>query len=68
MNWLRDDLAHWFEQARGALDGGPAARHVSNRSAAVERVGDGVAIVAGLPGRRLDELLRFERRLCSAWR
>lgn len=49
----------WLAQARGALaraELGPLAREVGR----VERAADGIAMVAGLPQARLDELLRFD--------
>ena len=48
----------WLEQARtklGAAALGPQAEQVGR----VEEVGDGIALVSGLPHVRLDELLRF---------
>jgi len=56
---LRDDLAAWLPGARDRLRDmpvGPALEHVG----IVEHVGDGVAVISGLPRTRLDELLRFE--------
>src|ERR1700728_3094839 len=50
----------WLAQARIKLDGaalGPGAEQVGR----VEEVGDGIAIVSGLPNVRLDELLRFDK-------
>ena len=50
--------AAWFTQASGAV----AAAKLGSRAeqvGRVEMVGDGVAIVSGLPGVRLDEKLRF---------
>jgi F-type H+/Na+-transporting ATPase subunit alpha len=50
----------WLAQARIELDGtalGPRAEQVGR----VEEVGDGIAIVSGLPNVRLDELLRFDK-------
>jgi F-type H+-transporting ATPase subunit alpha len=49
----------WLERARATLGGvalGPRAEQIGR----VEEVGDGVALVSGLPGVRLDELLRFQ--------
>ena len=63
MNRLHDDLTRLVRgrpaAARRTLPRGPT----SNRSAVVERVGDGVAIVSGLPDARQDELLRVGRDL-----
>ena len=58
MNRLRDDLAHWFEEARArstAVRPLPRVEQVGR----VERVGDGVAVISGLPDARQDELLRL---------
>ena len=50
----------WIEQARaklGAAAFGPRAEQIGR----VEEVADGVALISGLPGVRLDELLRFDK-------
>src|SRR5271156_590650 len=50
----------WIERARTRLDAtllGPHAEQVGR----VEEIGDGIALVSGLPDVRLDELLRFEK-------
>jgi F-type H+-transporting ATPase subunit alpha len=50
----------WFESSRarlGALSLGPQTEEIGR----VEEVGDGVALVSGLPSVRLDELLRFDK-------
>src|ERR1700731_1448196 len=50
----------WLVQARTKLGGaalGPQAEQVGR----VEEVGDGIALVSGLPNVRLDELLRFDK-------
>jgi len=50
----------WLEHARtklGAAALGPQAEQVGR----VEEVGDGIALVSGLPDVRLDELLRFDK-------
>jgi F-type H+/Na+-transporting ATPase subunit alpha len=50
----------WLETARATLGTaalGPHAEQIGR----VEEVGDGVALVSGLPGVRLDELLQFQR-------
>lgn len=50
----------WLDQARaklGATTLGPLARQIGR----VEEVGDGIALVSGLPSVRLDELLRFDK-------
>ncbi|WP_252181157.1 F0F1 ATP synthase subunit alpha [Azospirillum sp. B4] len=49
----------WLREARARLEGarlGPATAQLGR----VEEVGDGIALLSGLPGVRLDELLRFE--------
>ncbi len=59
MTDLRDDLRAWLgaTQKRAAeIAPAPSLDHVGT----VVQVGDGVAEIAGLPGTRLDELLRFE--------
>jgi len=56
---LREDLARWLPAARRRLrdlELEPSLEHVGT----VERIGDGVATISGLPWTRLDELLRFE--------
>ncbi|MCP5367731.1 MAG: F0F1 ATP synthase subunit alpha [Hyphomicrobiales bacterium] len=56
---MHDDLTRWLDEARrrvAAMDAEPAFEHVG----VVERVGDGVATVRGLPWTRLNELLEFE--------
>ena len=48
----------WIARARRRLDGtrlGPEARQIGR----VEEVGDGIAMISGLPDARLDELLAF---------
>src|ERR1700693_4585230 len=50
----------WLEPARaklGAAALGPLAEEIGR----VEEVGDGIALVSGLPNVRLDELLRFDK-------
>jgi F-type H+-transporting ATPase subunit alpha len=50
----------WLAKARAKLDEaalGPRAEQIGR----VEEVGDGIAIVSGLPNVRLDELLRFDK-------
>jgi F-type H+-transporting ATPase subunit alpha len=59
MKPLREELAHWLPEARRRLqtmETAPSLGHIG----IVERIGDGVATVSGLPYTRLDELLRFE--------
>ncbi|PWR25737.1 F0F1 ATP synthase subunit alpha [Zavarzinia aquatilis] len=51
---------NWLATARSRIAGaslGPAAEEIGR----VEHVADGIALVSGLPGARLDELLRFEK-------
>ncbi|MGE0710668.1 MAG: F0F1 ATP synthase subunit alpha [Planctomycetota bacterium] len=58
MTDLRAELAAWLPRARArALAFEPAPRR--EQVGVVERVGDGVAEVTGLPDVRLDELVRF---------
>ncbi len=50
----------WLERARaklGAAALGPRAEQIGR----VEEIGDGIALVSGLPNVRLDELLRFDK-------
>lgn len=50
----------WLERAKNraaTAELGPAVEQFGR----VERIGDGVAMISGLPSARLDELLRFER-------
>lgn len=57
---MTDDAVAWLDRARAriaSLELGP----VSEQLGRVEEIGDGVAMVSGLPDVRLDELLRFER-------
>ncbi len=56
---LKDGLERWLPQARGTVERyRPDAR--LEQIGRVERLGDGIAAVSGLPDVRLDELLRFE--------
>ncbi len=56
---LKDTLERWLPQARGTVEGyRPEAR--LEQIGRVERLGDGIATVSGLPDVRLDELLQFE--------
>ena len=53
----------WLEDTRkklGASVLGPQAEQIGR----VEEVGDGIALVSGLPDVRLDELLRFGKGQC----
>src|SRR6202046_1334082 len=53
-------VGSWLEDARaklGATALGPNADQIGR----VEEVGDGIALVSGLPNVRLDELLRFDK-------
>jgi F-type H+/Na+-transporting ATPase subunit alpha len=52
-------LDSWLRDARHRL-GAEALAPVTEQVGRVESVADGIAIVSGLPGVRLDELLRFE--------
>ena len=58
-NPLTNDLSNWLSRAQLRLDVAahtPTLEHIG----IVERIGDGVATVSGLPWTRLDELLRFD--------
>jgi F-type H+-transporting ATPase subunit alpha len=58
MSTLSDEIGRWLRRARGraaTLAPKPRAEQVGR----VERIGDGVATVSGLPDARLDELLLF---------
>src|SRR5271156_7162885 len=50
----------WLAAARGSLGAVPLGAR-AEQIGRVEEVGDGVALVSGLPDVRLDELLRFGR-------
>ena len=50
----------WLTQARAGL-GAAALGARAEPIGRVEEVGDGIALVSGLPDVRLDELLRFDR-------
>ena len=53
-------VGSWLEDARaklGATALGPNAEQIGR----VEEVGDGIALVSGMPNVRLDELLRFDK-------
>jgi F-type H+-transporting ATPase subunit alpha len=59
MTGLRDTLERWLPEARGAVERyRPEVR--LEQIGRIERIGDGIATVSGLPDARLDELLRFE--------
>src|SRR5471030_3273135 len=56
----RNSANTWLQRARTKLGGaalGPQAEQIGR----VEEVGDGIALVSGLPNVRLDELLRFDK-------
>ncbi len=59
MPTLREELAALVPAARDRLDGVTLGPRL-DRPGLVERIGDGVAFVRGLPEARLDELLLFE--------
>lgn len=50
----------WLKDARGKIGAMPLGAR-AEQIGRVEEVGDGIALVSGLPGVRLDELLRFEK-------
>jgi len=58
MTTLKDDIAAWLPEAKDKLEGltvAPKLDHVGT----VSHIGDGVAVIVGLPRTRLDELLMF---------
>jgi F-type H+-transporting ATPase subunit alpha len=55
---LRDTLDAWIDEARSRARARPIDVRTENMGV-VERVGDGIALLSGLPGARLDELLDF---------
>ena len=64
MPTLEQDLDRLFGKAQKRLDRvfpGPRVEHVGS----VERVGDGVALLTGLPDVGLDELLVFENGIAG---
>lgn len=58
MPTLRDELAEWWPRARARLAGLGLQPRLEPLGR-VERAGDGIAAVSGLPATRLDEVLRF---------
>jgi len=58
VNKIHDDLDAWLTAALSATRGRTVGVKVEHMGV-VERVGDGIAILSGLPGARLDELLDF---------
>ena len=60
MTSTRANLDAWLVDARKRVRSMPLAP-TAEQVGRVEMVADGIAIVSGLPGVRLDELLRFER-------
>jgi F-type H+-transporting ATPase subunit alpha len=59
MATLADDLRDWLERTRGQVETLAVSPRLE-RVGRVVQVGDGVAMVTGLPETRLDELLVFE--------
>ncbi len=58
MAGLKDSLERWLPRARDEVEQyRPEAR--LEQIGRIERIGDGIAMVSGLPDVRLDELLRF---------
>ena len=55
---LRDDLAQWLRGARERARRVAIEARVAHLGR-IERIGDGIAVVSGLPETRLDELLVF---------
>jgi F-type H+-transporting ATPase subunit alpha len=62
MTTLTDDLHGWIDASRSRISALPLAPQVEHIGHVVQ-IGDGVAMVSGLPGTRLDELLIFESGL-----
>jgi F-type H+/Na+-transporting ATPase subunit alpha len=62
MTTLADDLHSWIDASRSRISALPLAPQVEHIGHVVQ-IGDGVAMVSGLPGTRLDELLIFESGL-----
>jgi F-type H+-transporting ATPase subunit alpha len=56
---LVEELKSWVEESRKRLAALPLVPHLEHIGRVLQ-VGDGVAMVAGLPQARLDELLVFE--------
>jgi len=56
---LAEELKGWAQASRQRLSSLPLAPHLEHIGRVLQ-VGDGVAMVAGLPQARLDELLVFE--------
>src|SRR5689334_9960768 len=59
MTTLAEDLQRWIERSRQRIEVLPMAPRLE-RVGRVLQVGDGVALVAGLPDTQLDELLVFD--------
>jgi F-type H+-transporting ATPase subunit alpha len=57
---LQNSLGEWLADARKRVESATLAP-TAEQLGRVERVADGIALVSGLPGVRLDELVRFER-------
>jgi F-type H+-transporting ATPase subunit alpha len=56
----QESLGDWLTDARRRVAAAPLSPS-TEQIGRVERVADGIALVSGLPGVRLDELVRFER-------
>ena len=59
MTSLVEGLRGWVNESRQKLAALPLAPHLEHIGRVLQ-IGDGVAMVAGLPQARLDELLVFE--------
>src|SRR3954452_9027101 len=60
-NWRRmTSVSPWLERATGLVAAAPT-EPVLEELGRVESLGDGIAMVSGLPSARLDEVLRFQR-------
>jgi F-type H+-transporting ATPase subunit alpha len=58
MTTLADELRGWYERSRKEIEAAPLRPQI-DRVGRVVQVGDGVAVVEGLPDVRLDELVVF---------
>ena len=58
MAGLQDSLERWLPRARSAIEHHRPEAQLE-QIGRIERIGDGIATVSGLPDARLDELLRF---------
>jgi len=52
-------LSDWLSRSRAIVDAGTLAPRVEE-TGRVEAIADGIALISGLPGAKLDELIRFD--------